>query len=96
MKRAAKAFANVIATLALTFAILRLLFNLPAASNALDAFFNMSLWDWIFDKFNVYGAEDQEDIIFDVITLLGLLVSVGIVYAANRFFKRKKVSPKAQ
>ena len=88
MKRAAKVLANIVAALAITYALLQLVFNVPAVENALDPFYNMAAWDWIFDKFNIYGPEDQEAIIDNCLAVLCLLISVVIVFFGNRVIAR--------
>jgi hypothetical protein len=87
MKRVGKILMNVIAALVLTYALLQL-DNVPVVGNAVDAFADTEAWVWFLDKLNVSGIENEEDMMANCLAVICLLISIGIVYAANRLYVR--------
>jgi hypothetical protein len=77
----------VIAALGLTYALLQL-DNVPVVGNAVDAFSDTEAWVWFLDKLNVSGIENEEDMMANCLAVICLLISIGIVYAANRLLAR--------
>jgi hypothetical protein len=89
MKRVTRSLLNAAATLALTAVFVKLQDSSIVFTNLYNSFFNSNAFASLQTTFHV-DPNNAEFLTFFCYALPGLLVSIGIVYAADRSFARKR------